>query len=168
MLYLIANGPMPTTSAFTKVTTGITIKTMLQFKPVVPCRLVEWGYSFDGFAAAQPGVVELVETGIIPATVTASVTADITRLDGEAIQLGDPVGTYITVGTTATGYTSTSEGSITAIRNLDAPQLVAPTNQFIKQSPLGYRPYLQAANFTRIRMTFGTAVNAFCYLIVEF
>src|SRR5580704_11734273 len=114
MKYLFYNGAMQTTAAPAKVTTGTAIKTMLQMKPVVPCRVTEWGWSFDGSAAATPGVVELVETGTIFGTVTAYVTGDLTRYDGEALLFGDPTTALLTVGTAAGGYTCTSEGSIVA------------------------------------------------------
>lgn len=166
--FLIANGPMQTTAAFAAVTTGTAIKTMLQVKPsaTLTMRIVEWGISFDGSAAATPGKVELIETDVA-ATVTASATADITKYDGAALSGGDPVTNLIQVGTTSTGYTASAEGTITAIRNLDGPQFIAPTTQFIKQFPLGREPIVQISKFARIRVTFGTAVNAYCYMIVE-
>lgn len=168
MQYLIGNGPMQTTAAFATVTTGTAIKTMLQVKPgaTVVARIIEWGISFDGSAAATPGKIELIETDVA-ATVTASVTADITKYDGAALMGGDPVTALISVGTAATGYTATVEGSTTSVRNLDGPQLIAPTSQFVKQFPLGREPIIQAAKFARVRVTFGTAVNAYCYMIVE-
>lgn len=164
-LYLIGNGPMQTTASFATVTTGTSIKTMLQVKPgtTQTMRIVEWGISFDGFAAALPGKVELIETDVA-ATVTASAAADINKLDGDAMRAGDPTTAVFAVGTTSTGYTSTNEGSITAIRNLDGPQLIAPTNQFIKQFPLGDEPVIDVSKFARIRVLFGTAVNAYCWM----
>jgi hypothetical protein len=169
MQYSIYNGAMQTTSAAAKVTTGTSAKTMMQLKSTIPFRIFEWGYSFDGSAAATPGEVELIEAGTVFATVTAYATSDITRYDGEALLFGDPTASSVifTVGTSASGYTSSSEGSIVAVRNLAGPQLTAPTNQFIQQFPLGYRPFVQAAYSARIRMTFGTAVNAYCYMIIE-
>lgn len=166
-LYLIANGPMPTTSALAPVTTGTSIKTMLQIKPsaTIAARIVEWGISFDGSAAATPGKVELIETDVA-ATVTASVAADITKLDSDALGGGDPTTNLIQVGTSATGYTSTNEGSITAVRILDM-QLIAGTNQYVKQFPLGREPVIQIGKFGRIRVTFGAAVNAYCYVIIS-
>lgn len=166
--YLIANGPMQTTAAFATVATGTSIKTLLQVKPgaTVAARIVEWGISFDGSAAATPGKVELIETDVA-ATVTASVANDITKYDDAALAGGDPTTALIAVGTTSTGYTASAEGSITAVRNLDGPQLIAPTNQYIKQFPLGERPLIQAGKFARIRATFGTTVNAYCYMIIE-
>lgn len=166
--FLIANGPMQTTAAFATVTTGTAIKTMLQVKPsaTLTMKIIEWGISFDGAAAATPGKVELIETDVA-GTVTASATADITKYDGAALNGGDPVTNLIQVGTTATGYTCTSEGSITAVRNLDGPILLSPTAPYIKQFPLGREPIVQISKFARIRVTFGTAVNAYCYMIVE-
>src|SRR3954463_16580900 len=110
-LYLIANGPMPTTAAFAAVTTGTAIKTLLQFKPsaTIVAKIVEWGISFDGSAAATPIKVELIETDVA-ATVTASVAADITKLDANALSGGDPTTNLIVVGGSATGYTATVEG----------------------------------------------------------
>lgn len=167
-LYLIANGPQQTTAAFAAVTTGTAIKTLLQVKPsaTIVAKIVEWGISFDGSAAATPGKVELIETDVA-ATVTAHVLADITKLDAAALSGGNQTTNLIQVGTSATGYTATAEGSITAVRNLDAPQFIAPTTQFVKQFPLGREPIIQIDKFARIRVTFGTAVNAYAYMIVE-
>jgi hypothetical protein len=166
-LYWIGNGPMQTTAAFAPVATGTSIKTLLQVKPsaTVVAKIVEWGISFDGSAAATPGKVELIETDVA-ATVTASVAADITKLDGNALSGGDPTTNLIQVGTSATGYTGSAEGSITAVRSFDV-QLIAPTNQFVKQFPLGREPIIQVAKFARIRVTFGTTVNAICYMILD-
>lgn len=167
-LFLIANGPMQTTAAFAAVTTGTAIKTMLQVKPSATkvAKIKEWGISFDGSAAATPIKVELIETDVA-ATVTASVAADITKLDGDALTGGDPTTNLIQVGTTSTGYTSTSEGSTTSVRNLDHPIFLPPTGPFVKQFPLGQEPQIQISKFGRIRVTAGAAVNCYCYMKVE-
>ena len=166
-LYQIFNGPAPTTAAQAVVTTGNAIKTLLQVKPsaTIIARIVEWGISFDGSAAATPIKCELLETDVA-ATVTASVAADIVKLDSAALNGGDPTTNLIVVGTTSTGYTSTGEGSITSTRVFDA-QLIAPTNQYVKQFPLGREPIIQISKFARIRVTAGAAVNAYCYMTVE-
>jgi hypothetical protein len=167
-LYLLASGPMQTTAAFASNTTTAAIKTMMQFVPSATkiARIVEWGISFDGSTAATPGKVELIETNVA-ATVTAYVTADITHYDDEALIGGDPVTNIIQVGTALSGYNASAEGSITTVRNLDGPQLIAGTNQYIKQFPLGREPIVQTGKFARIRVTFGVAVNAYCYMIVQ-
>ena len=84
-LYLLQNGAAGTTAAPVAVTTGTAIKTMLQFKPsaTVIARIVEWGISFDGAAAAAGIKCELIETDVA-ATVTAHVTAGIVRLNADA------------------------------------------------------------------------------------
>ena len=167
MLYAIFNGPMPTTAAQVPVTTGTSIKTLLQVKPgaTVVAKIREWGISFDGSAAATPIKVELLQADVA-ATVTASAAADITKLDAAALMGGDPTTALIAVGTTSTGYTATAEGSITAVRMFDA-QLIAPTNQYVKQFPLGAEPVIELSKFARIRVTAGSAVNAYCYMILE-
>ena len=164
-LYSIFNGPMPTTAAQAPVTTGTAIKTMLQVKvgTGVRMRIVEWGWSGDGSAAATPGKVELNETGTVFGTVTASVAADIMKYNDSGAQ--DPTTSFLVVGTAATGYTCTSEGSITAVRTFDA-QLLPPTQPYVKQWPLGREPEVAVSAAMRIRNTFGTAINALCYVIV--
>lgn len=166
-LYLLQNGAAGVTAAPVAVTTSNVIKTMLQFKPSATtiAKIVEWGISFDGSAAATPGKVELMESDVA-ASVTAHVAADITKFDGDALSGGDPTTNLIQVGGTATGYTGTAEGTTTAARIFDL-QYIAGTNQYVKQFPLGREPVVQVSKFGRIRVTFGTAVNAYCYMIVS-
>ena len=110
--------------------------------------------------------VELLETDVA-ATVTAHVTAGIIRLDGPAVQGGDPVTNLILVGTGATGYTSTSEGTITATRMFDC-QFIDPAANYVLQFPLGERPYMKPGSFFyRVRVKAAAAVNAICYVVVE-
>src|SRR4051812_19603291 len=100
MIYQVFNGPKNTTAQPATVTTSTSLKTLLQVKPLVPCKLIEWGISFDGSAAATPGTIELIEVDVA-ATVTAFVAADITFFDGEALLVGDPTTAFISVGTSA-------------------------------------------------------------------
>lgn len=162
--YRIYNGAMPTTAKFVAVTTGTNIKTMLQLKPFNQAKIVAWGISFDGSAAATPIAVELLETGTVFGTVTASVDADCVKMGGTDQAVASVAG--LTMGTSATGYTCTSEGTITTTRLFDA-QLVAPTNQYIYQFPLGQEPVLVIGNACRIRVHAGAAVNAICWIEVE-
>lgn len=161
-LYMAHNGPMQTTASPVSVTTGTAVKTLLQiaFPSTNDCLIKAWGISFDGSAAATPGKVELIETDVA-ATVTALVAADITKYS-------DPAGraSQITLGTAASGYTASAEGTIAAVRTFDM-QLIAPTNQYVYQWPLGQEPYAQLSKFVRVRVTFGAAVNAYCWIIWE-
>ena len=163
--YIIWNGPAPTTAAQAPVTTGTAIKTLLQVKSAagVQLKVKEWGISFDGSAAATPIKCELLETGTVFATVTAHVAAGIVKYDNP----NNPTSTvFCEVGTAATGYTGSAEGTITASRVFDA-QLVAPTGGYLKQYPLGQEPMVDAVSALRIRVTAGAAVNAYCYVIIE-
>jgi hypothetical protein len=162
--YKVWNGPAPTTAAQVAVTTGTAIKTLLQLKPFNQAKIVSWGISFDGSAAATPIKCELLETGTVFGTVTASADADCVKQNGADQAVASIAG--LTEGTSATGYTCTSEGSITTTRMFDA-QLVAPTNQYVYQFPLGQEPVLVIGNACRVRVTAGAAVNAICYIEVE-
>lgn len=162
--YRIFNGPMPTTAAQAPVTTGTAIKTLLQLKPFNRAKILAWGISFDGSAAATPIKCELLETGTIFATVTASADADIHKLDGSDQAVASVAG--LTLGTSHTGYSASVEGSITVVRMFDA-QLIAPTNQYIYQYPLGQEPVMLIGNITRIRVTAGAAVNAVCWIELD-
>ncbi len=162
--YKIYNGVMPTTAKFVAVTTGTAIKTLLQLKPFNQVKIVAWGISFDGSAAATPIPVELLETGTVFATVTTLADADCHKQSGADQAVASIAG--LTMGTAATGFTASAEGTITASR-LFAAELVAPTNQFIYQFPLGQEPVLIIGNACRIRVHAGTAVNAICWIEIE-
>lgn len=165
MLWRVYNGAQQTTAAPVKVTTSAAIKTMLQLVPkTVPFKLKQLDLSFDGSAAATPGVVELIETDV-GATITNYATADITRLDGEALAFGDPTTNLIDISATSkSGFTATAEGTTTAVRNLDGPWLIAPTSQFTTQIPLDEEAIVQVGKFCRVRVTFGSAINMFAAL----
>lgn len=167
-IFIIYNGVRPTTAKRIAVATGTSIKTLLQVKASTTIGFIikEWGISFDGSVAAEPISVELLETGTIFATVTAHVTSGIERADARALQGGDPVTNLIPVGTTATGFTASGEGTIVASRSFDV-QLVAPTNQYVKQFPLGEEPFINIASAMRIRVHAGANVNAICYVKIE-
>jgi hypothetical protein len=158
MLFTAYNGASPTTAALTKVTTGTAIKTMLQLATPASRRIkiVSWGISFDGSAAATPGQVELIETDVA-ATVTAHVAAGLVKNHPD-----NPTST-LTLGTGATGYTSTAEGTTTAARLLDY-QLIAPTAQYVRVFSSTEQPTIAVSKFVRVRVTFAAAINAVCWV----
>lgn len=167
MLYKVFNAPSPTTGSVVAVTTGTSLKTLLQVKPGATqiLKLREWGISFDGSSAATPGIVTVSVTDTA-ATVTAHVAAGIHKYDSEAIGAGDPTTNIFAVGTTSTGYTASGEGTVGTNRICDS-QLIAPTNQLIYQFPLGVAYVVQPSEFLRLRVTFGAAINAICYFLIE-
>lgn len=164
--FLIPSGAMQTTAVLATIAlTSATLKTILQVKPgaTIIAKISEWGVSFDSAVLATPGAIELVETDVA-GTVTATAAADITKLDSDALMGGDPTTALIAVGTTSTGYNCSSEGSITAIRNLDAPSFIEPIGAFKWQFPLGDEPVIQAGKFARIRCKVPTGVNCYGYM----
>jgi hypothetical protein len=151
---------MATTAAPASVTTGTSIKTLLQIASPSTriLRVIEWGISFDGSAAATPIKCELIQTDVA-ATVTAHTSTGVQPFN-------DPnaPASLVSLGTTATGYTATAEGTITATRTFDL-QLIAPTSQYVKMWPLDTEPQLPVSKFLRVRVTAPAAVNAYCYVV---
>jgi hypothetical protein len=163
-LYKSWNGPAPTTAALAPVTTGTAIKTMLQLAlPATADGLVvSWGLSFDATAIGAPVKCELIETDVA-ATVTAHVAAGVTKQNAAALQLAS----QMTLGTAATGYTATAEGTITATRLIDYQQVTPTANQYAWEWSLGREAYMQPSKFMRVRVTSGTAYNMVCWIMWE-
>jgi hypothetical protein len=139
-----------------------TAKTILQVRPPTDSkiRVIEWGYTLDT-APAAPLRVELVETGLVYATVTTI---------GSGVRTySDASGSASTVqtGTTHTGFNASAEGTITSSRLL-AYQYESGL-YFKQQFPLGREPDIQANASLRIRATptSAAAVNMQCYIIFE-
>lgn len=164
--YRTWNGPAPTTAAQAAVTTGTSIKTMLQIATpsTRQIQLISWGFTIDDTPGAD-GVVELLQTDVA-ATVTAHVAAGVQPLDPNA------PASLMTLGTSATGYTATAEGSITATRVFDAVSLTATSGE----SPYTYayqwmpdeRPIIAISRFLRVRATTATtAVDMRCWICYD-
>lgn len=160
--YKCWNGPAPTTAAQQKVTTGTAIKTMLQIATpsTREIQLISWGFTLDGVPASA-GQVELIQTDVA-ATVTAHVASGVQPLDPNA------PASLMTLGTSATGYTATVEGTVTATRTFDA-QLIPPTAgaldlNYVYQFMPDERPIIAISKFLRVRATFGAAVNMSCWI----
>jgi hypothetical protein len=158
--YIAFNAVMPTTAGIVKVATGATIKTLVQVATpaTTAIRVIEWGICFDASAAAVPVLVELIQTDVA-ATGGTSLTPT---------QHNEPLGaaSLCVGGAALTCFSPTGEGTITVTRVLDG-QLVAPTNQYVKQFPLGREPEVPVSKFLRVRVTAPATVNALCYIIWE-
>lgn len=161
-IYFAANGASPTTAAQVVMATTTSINTLLQIATPATCSIIilEWGISFDGSAAATPIKCELLQTDVA-ATGGTSLTPTI---------WGDPnaPASLCVGGTGATMFNdgAITEGTITAVRMFDV-QLIAPTNQYVKQFPLGREPEVPVSKFLRVRVTAGTSVGCYCYCIWE-
>lgn len=162
--YKTWNGPMPTTAAQASVTTGTAIKTMLQLATpsTRQIQLIAWGFSADDPPGAD-AVIELLQTDVA-ATVTAHVASGVQPLDPNA------PASLLTLGTAATGYTASAEGSITATRVFDAVSLSSVSGE----SPLVYsyqfmpdeRPIIAVSKFLRVRATTPTAAQDLrCWIV---
>ncbi|HZN70558.1 MAG TPA: hypothetical protein VFC00_02575 [Micromonosporaceae bacterium] len=161
--YKTWNGPMPTTAAQAAVSTGTAIKTMLQLATPATrqIQLISWGFTLDDPPGAD-AVIELLQTDVA-ATVTAHIAAGVQPLDPNAPP------SLLTLGTSATGYTGSAEGSITATRVFDAVALSSVSGE----SPLHYayqwmpdeRPIIAISKFLRVRATTPTtAVDMRCWI----
>ena len=163
--YKCFNGPMPTTAAQAAVTTGTSIKTMLQIATpsTRQAQLISWGYSIESGPSTGPLKVELIQTDVA-ATVTAHVASGVQPLDPNA------PASLMTLGTSATGYTATVEGSTTASRVFDFVTIgpnssSAETLDYVYQWMPDERPIIAVSKFLRIRATFATAANMVCWVV---
>lgn len=159
--YKCFNAAMVTTSPITAVTTGTSAKTMLQIATpsTRQIQLISWGFTIN---ANQNGTVELIETNVA-ATVTAHVAAGVQPLDP-----GQPA-SLMTLGTSATGYTATGEGSITTTRLFDWADTDADTDHtalssYRYQWMPDERPIVAVSKFLRVRASFGTTTNMVCWI----
>lgn len=157
---------MPTTAAQQSVTTGTAIKTMLQIATpsTRQIQLIAWGFSIDDPAGAD-GVIELLDVDVA-ATVTAHGASGVQPLDPNA------PASLMTLGTSATGYTATAEGTPTAARVHDAVSLsstsaeAAATLKHVYQWMPDERPIIAVSRFLRVRATTPTtAVDLRCWLV---
>lgn len=170
--YLIHNSAMVTTAAPVKQPTGTAIRTMMQLAPsssVGYMKIHEWGFSLDSYATA--GEVELLDAGTVFATMsTAYAVADIQPHD-DALAPANTSGSSgipLNLGTALSGFATAAvtEGSITAARMKDMQ--LDPQGPYVKQWPLDLEPQIAGGNGLRVRMTFGTSVNAYIYAVVSF
>ena len=167
-LYRVQNGSMTTTAPLAPVTTSATLYTLLQVVGAVPMKIVEWGVSFNGSALATAFGCDLVDTGTIPATVTAYTAGDVmvySDANAPANSAGT-TGTPLNLGTSLSGFTSSAEGTATSNHVFDSQQ-IEPIGGFWKQFPLGREPEAGVGNVVRIRVKGDGATKAYAYLVFE-
>lgn len=175
-IYKIYNSTATSTAAPVKQPTGTAIRTMLQVRLGVGrvARVCEWGISFDGSAAALPGMVELFSCSGAATMSTATVNADVMPTNDQYAFVNASDNPFA-LSTTLTGFATAAvtEGTVANYRALDT-QLIAPTSQYVKQWPLGREPEFNrflvdgsTACFIRVRVTFAATVNAHIYIDFE-
>lgn len=157
---------MATTAASAAVTTGTSIKTMLQLSTPATRQimLLGWGYSCDDPPGAD-GVFDLIESDTA-ATVTAHVAAGVQPLNP-----GSPA-SLLTLGVSNTGYTSSSETAPTTTRTFDAVSVssvsaeAAPHMRYEYFWLPGEGPVVAVSKFVRLRATTPTtAVDLRCWIL---
>lgn len=167
--YKVWNAPAPTTAGLVAVTTGTSLKSMLQIATPSTSQitLISWGFSITAPpATTSTGLVELLDVDVA-ATVTAHVAAGV-----QPLMPGQPA-SLVTLGTSATGYTSTSEGTPTLSRTHDTVEVPGLTAGGDGISPYVYqwmpdeRPTIAVSRFLRVRVTFGAAVSMLCWVVYE-
>lgn len=160
---------MQTTAAFASVSTGTTIKTMLQLSnpSTRMFTVLGWGFTLDDPPGAD-SIIELVETDVAATGGTAHVASGV-----QPVVSGAPA-SLLTLGTGNTGYSFTNEGAITATKLHDQ---VALSSVSAEAGPfLTYRllfsdveaPQIAVSRFLRVRATTPTtAVDMRCWILIE-
>lgn len=152
--YKSFNSAMVTTAAPATVTTGTTIKTMLQLATpsTRQIMLLGWGFSIEEPPGAD-GVIDLIESDTA-ATVTAHGATGVQKLVA-----GIPA-SLLTLGTTATGFSSSSETAPTTTRNLgetvslsSVSAEAAPFMHWSQEWIPGDGPVVDVSKYVRLRAT---------------
>ena len=82
-----------------------------------------------------------------------------------------PLAALLTLGTAATGYTASAEGSTTASRVFDAKEIPVAAGltdlTYVYQFMPDERPVVAVSKFLRVRATFTSATNMLCYVVFE-
>lgn len=147
------------TAAPAAVATGTSLKTMLQLKPTTNIAIIGWGYSFDAIPTALVKV-ELITTGTVNATVTAFNSGDICKYDDAGT-----AASALSLGTSASGFTSSAEGTVTTSRLLAMRNEMSPSYEC--QFPLDREPMVAANDILRIRATTATTIGMTCWVTIE-
>jgi len=164
--FIVWNGPAPTTAAQASVALANGVKTLLQLATPadMQIRLVGWGYSID---STPPGIVEMELIGAdVAATVTAHVSGGVVNLDPNG------AATRLTLGTSATGFTATVEGTIGTSRVFGARKVgLAAGNTDLNYDwlwPYQTGPVIAVSKFVRVRSTAtSTTPTALTYIIFD-
>ena len=152
--YIAYNAVPPTTAVTTHVSTGTSIKTLLQVTAPSsrPLQIVQWGITFSG--AASNVVCELINTTTVAGGSPTSVTP-----------------TVLTPGAPAAlataGHSPSSEGSIVStVRVFDYQKIAsnAVSNGYKWEYSLGREPVLDVSQVLRVRVHASAAVDAVCWI----
>lgn len=165
--YIAWNSPMVTATSMVPVTTGTSIKTMLQLATpsTRQISIISWGWMIDQLPTTTlVGKIDLIESDT-GATITQHVAAGL-----QPLLPGVPASQLLVSTTSQTGYTSSSETAPTVTRTLAQAQIngitslgMTPANNPYQFLP-NEQPVVAVSKFVRIRATFGSAVNMLCWI----
>lgn len=161
-LYSTHNSTRVTTAGPVSQPTGTAIRTMLQIASgatIGQMTIVEWGISFDGSAAAAGIKCEFLNCTGAATMSTALAATDVVKwntTEASSIQYSTALSAYATAAVT--------ENTVANAFMYDL-QLIQPTNQYVKQWPLGREPVGAVATFFRHRVTAAASVGALTYLV---
>jgi hypothetical protein len=126
-------------------------------------QLISWGFSIDDPPGAD-AVIELFQTDM-SAIVSWHIAAGVPALDPNA------PASLLSLGTAATGYTSSAEGTTTAARVFDAVSVSSTSAEaavgmlYTYQWMPDERPIIAVSKFLRVRATTPTtAVDMRCWV----
>lgn len=152
-IYMVQSAALPTTAVTAVVSTGTTIKTLLQGTAASTDQItiVAWGISMDGF----PDVVaELIHTTTVAGTGSTAVTPTVWSNPNDV------------PATSTWGFQPTAEGTVAAtVRLLDLEEI--KTNTYVMWYPLYERPVVPASGVVRVRVKAVAAVNALCWVLFK-
>lgn len=159
--YVAYNGPMPTTGAQATQAVVNGTKTMLQLATPSTRMLtiISWGYSVNQVAF---GVIDLCTQNVAD-TVTAHTATGVPSLDPNAPP------SLLTLGTAATGYAASAQGTPTVTRMFDSQQLGATAGMnelnYSYQFMPDERPIVAVSSFLKIRATYtATGPSVQCWV----
>ncbi len=167
-LFIAYNSALSTTTSIaagTSYATGAKVALQLNVPDNGRIKLVEWGCSFDRFAAETPALLEVATTDTATTAMSAHSTTTIESLDMYGVD------SRLTMGTGATAYGAVAITSNTTLRPFDR-QYIAQSNQYVKQWPLGREPVIGSGtgsieNFLQFRINTTATVNAVIYAVWE-
>ncbi len=166
--FIIYNHAMLTTSAFTPVALGTSLKTQLQLATATTRRIYidGWGYKLD----ASPTAISKIE--LMQADVAATGGTSISLSTGvQKIDPASPDCTSLQSGAALTAHSMGAEGAITATRFFDFD--ILPANSATDRLEWSRyflphkRPVIAASSFARIRTTLGSAANGIVWIQIS-
>jgi hypothetical protein len=156
--YKAFNAAMVTTVSPVKVATvAATLKTMMQVATPATRQLqvISWGFSID--AAPGASTIELVQTDVAATMTTAHAAAGVQPLDPNA------PASLVTLGTTATGFNASAEGTTAASRSFSSV-LLASAQVYEYQFMPDERPIVAVSKFLRVRVITTSAVSMLTWI----